>query len=268
MEKVFGLSRHVVSPISDRRAKPRIPTARMVKSALTMFWTRMGSLNALALTAAAKSGQQWIGGPPCSADSMGRLAAGLDATALRTGIHHVYDRLKRNKALPDLGGLAVAVLDGHETSASYLRSCSGCLQRTIHTPHGDRVQFYHRHVTLLLLGAAGPQRPAVRLLLDLEPIRSGEDEVAAAQRLLDRVMASYPRAFDVVLADALYATAPFFNFLVSRGKDALIVLKDERRNLYQDAAGLWKHLQPQGGQHRSRTCLWWDFRDLRSWPVV
>jgi hypothetical protein len=258
----------VVAPVSDRRAKPRIATAVMVKSALTMFWTRMGSLNALALTAGARSGKQWIGGPLCSADSMGRIAAALDAQALRHGLHHIYDRLKRNKALPDRGGLAVAVLDGHETSASYLRCCHGCLERTIHTPHGDRVQFYHRNVTLLLLGADRPKRPAVRLLLDLEPLRPGEDEVSAARRLLERVMAAYPRAFDVVLGDALYATAPFFNFLLLHGKDALMVLKDERRNLYQDVAGLWEHVQPQTGPYRSRTCLWWDFQDLRSWPEV
>jgi hypothetical protein len=36
-------------------------------------------------------------------------------------------------------------------------------------------------------------------------------------RLLTRVLAAYPRAFDLVLADALYAIAPFFNFLIDRG---------------------------------------------------
>jgi len=42
------------------------------------------------------------------------------------------------------------------------------------------------------------------LMVDAEPMRSGEDEVATAIRLLERVIASYPRAFDVVIADALY----------------------------------------------------------------
>jgi len=35
-----------------------------------------------------------------------------------------------------------------------------------------------------------------------------EDEVTCAVRLLTRVLSAYPRAFDLVLADALYAT-PF-----------------------------------------------------------
>jgi len=36
---------------------------------------------------------------------------------------------------------------------------------------------------------------------------------------------TYPRAFDLVLADAAYAEAPFFNFLLAQDKHALVVLK-------------------------------------------
>jgi hypothetical protein len=143
-EKVFGLSWHVIGPVSDRRPEPRITTALVVKSALALFWTRLGSLNALELTGLAKCWKTWLGHSLCSADSMGRICEHMDADTLREGIQHVYDRLKRNKALPDIQGLAVAVLDGHETSASYLRCCPGCLKRTIHTASGDRAQFYHR----------------------------------------------------------------------------------------------------------------------------
>ena len=265
---MFGLSAQVVAPVSDRRPEPRITTAVAVKLTLALFWARLGSLNALEMTKPAKIWEPWLGQPMCSADSMGRITACMDADTVRQGIHHVYDRLKRNKALPDIQGLAVAVLDGHETSASYLRCCPGCLQRTVHTAAGDRVQFYHRNVTLMLLSEDRPGRPPLPQLLDLEPQRPGENEVATAQRLLDRVIADYPRAFDVVLADALYCVAPFFNYLWSRGKDVLVVLKDERRNLYQDAAGLWERVQPQTGQYRSHKCLWWDFPDLVSWPEV
>ena len=48
-----------------------------------------------------------------------------------------------------------------------------------------------------------------------------------------------PRRDWLRVADALYAVEPFLNFLLAQGKDALVVLKDERRNAYQDAAGLW-----------------------------
>jgi hypothetical protein len=46
----------------------------------------------------------------------------------------------------------------------------------------------------------------------------------------------------------------------------LVVLKDERRNLYQDVAGLFAHVQPQHGERRGRNCPWWDFPDLCSLP--
>jgi len=118
------------------------------------------------------------------------------------------------------------------------------------------------------LPGAPPNRQAVRLLLDHEPQRKGEDEVETALRLLTRVLVAYPRAFDLVLADAAYAEAPFFNFLLAHGKHALVVLKDERRNLYQDAAGLMDQAVPLPGSYRSRQCSWWDFPDLTSWPQV
>ena len=181
----------MIDRVTDRRSLPRMPTSTVVKAVLAVFWSRLGSLNALAMTRAAKFWKSWLGGPLCSADSLGRIVAGTDAATLRQGIHHVYDRLKRNKALPDLHGLAVAVLDGHETSASYRRCCDGCLKRTTNS---GQTQFYHRNVTLMLLCGSPPGRPAVRLLLDLEPQRTGEGELTTALRLLERVLTAYPRA--------------------------------------------------------------------------
>jgi hypothetical protein len=251
--------------VSDNRSLPRIPTSSIVKAVLAVYWTRLGSLNALEMTQAAKFWNGWLGHSLCSADSVGRIVAGLEAATLRQGIHHVYERLKRNKALLGFQGLGVAVLDGHETSASYRRCCSGCLQRTLSS---GQLPFYHRNVTLLLLCAAPPGRPAVRLLLDLEPQRAGEAELTTALRLPTRVLAAYPRAFDVLLADAYYGVVPFLNLLLSQRKDALVVLQDERRGPYQDAAGLWTVLPPQLGSYKERRCRWWDIPDLLSWPGV
>lgn len=267
-EKIFQFSGTVVAGVTDRRRQPRIPASHVVQSVAALFWARMGSLNALELAAHSSFFRRWLGHPVCSADSVGRVTARMDAEGLRRGIHHIYDRLKRNKALPDQGGLAVAVLDGHESHASYRRHCPGCLERNVGTGQTERIQYYRRQVTLMLLPAARPGRDPVRLLLDQEPQRAGEDEVATALRLLTRVIGSYPRGFDLVMADALYATAPFFNFLLDRGKHVLAVLKDDRRNLYQDADALCAAFPPVEGSFRSRKCLWWDFPNLLSWPQV
>ena len=267
-EKVFDLSNEVLDKIDDERQQPRKPTSAALKCALAMFWARLGSLNALETVSTARFWKRWLEGETISADTIGRVHAALHVNQLRNGLHEFYSRLKRNKALPLNLGLDVAVLDGHEQHASYRRHCSGCRQRTVKTEHGERIQYYHRQVTLMLLPGTRAARKPLRILLDCEPMLPEEDEVACGMRLLTRVLAAYPRAFDLVLADALYGTAPFFNLLIDRGKHALVVLKDDRRNLYQDVAGLFSYVPPQRGERRGHECQWWDFPDLVSWPQV
>ncbi len=251
-----------MSAVADRRLQPRIPTRVLVQATLVLFWARLGSLNALEMVQRGAFWKRWLGREMSSVDTLGRVYSGLRVKGLRAGLRHLYGRLKRNKALPGIRGWDVAVLDGHESHASYRRHCSGCLRRVVHQEQGDRIQFYHRQVTLLL--ASGK----LRLLLDLEPQRRGEDEVATALRLLERALVAYPRAFQIVLADGLYAQAPFLNFLLAHRKHALVVLKDERRELYRDAQSLFLLTAPQRGQYRSRECVWGDVNDLTSWPQV
>ena len=248
--------------------EPRIPTAVVAKAAAVMFWARMGSLNALEMSRQSNFWKHWLNAPMPSADTMGNVHSKMDASTLREAIHQVYAKLKRNKALPDNQGISLAVVDGHESHTSYLQHCSGCLERTVHFDSGDRTQYYHRQVTLILVTGAPASREPLRILLDHEPQLPGEDEIATATRLLKRVIARYPRAFDLVLVDGLYARADFFNFLRDLNKHVLAVLKDERRNLYQDVAGMFTFVPPVKGTYRSRDCLWWDFPDLHSWPEV
>ena len=118
-----------------------------------------------------------------------------------------------------------------------------------------------------MTGAPAGREP-LRIPLDHEPQLPGEGEVATATRLLKRVVARYPRAFDLLLADGLYLQAGFFNFLTDLHKHVLVVLKDDRRNLYQDAAGLFDLVTPVKGTSGTRQCQWWDLPDLTSWPEV
>src|SRR6266480_7013045 len=103
-EKIFQLSKDIVTQVSDRREKPRISTAAVVKSSLVLFWARLGSINAWEQVGRAHFWKRWLEEPTFSADTLGRVHAVLDAHGLRQGIHDVYERLKRNKALPDIYG--------------------------------------------------------------------------------------------------------------------------------------------------------------------
>jgi hypothetical protein len=131
--------------ITDGRRQGRIATRNIVRAVVGMFLCRLGSLNQLGQSRPSRFWEEWLGGPLPSPDTIGRVCAQMDLGAVRAVRHQVYARLKRIKALPELvAGLTLAVVDGHEACASYLRRCPQCLGRTIHTEAGDRVQYYHR----------------------------------------------------------------------------------------------------------------------------
>lgn len=233
-----------------------------------MFLARLGSLNSLEQTRESRFWSRWIGSDSPSADSMGRICALLDHDGLRAATHQVYSRLKRNKALvAPWHGLIALVVDGHESHSTYRRCCPACLERevTVKNKSGEtqtRKQFYHRHVTAQLITKRLP------LLLDAEPIRAGEDEVAVAMRLLERVLAKYPRAFDLAIADALYADPRFFKFVREHGKHVLAVLKNENRDLIRDVRSLCEVTAPVEILSGKRKCQCWDIDELQSWPQV
>ena len=249
--------------IQDGRVQGRIPTSVIVRAALAMGLCRLGSLNALGQTRDSSFWRRWLGQSLPSPDTIGRVAGLVDVESLRALGHHLYERLKRGKALmPAPHGLLAVVLDGHETHATYKRHCAGCLERTIHTVGGDRIQYYYRLVDASLVTAD------LHILLDAEPILPGEDEVAVALRLLDRLVRDYPRAFDVVQGDALYADPRFFNWAIDHGKHAMAVLKNDRRDLLQDAQRLFGDQAPTLVQEASPRRQCWDLEGFTTWPQV
>jgi len=252
-----------VGTLTDAREQPRIPAGRVAKTIFMMTLARMGSFNALEQTSGSRAWRGILDGEPPSADTLARVSAGMDPDALRAELHALYSCLKRNKALAaPWHGLVSLVLDGHESTASYLRTCAGCLTRTIHTSAGDREQHYHKYVAASLVGEG------FHVFVDLEELAPGETEVTAALRLLTRVRAAYPRAYDVVVADAFYAQAPFFQAVIASGKDVLVVLKQEERDLYKDAMALCETVAPTNLVRDRTSVTAWDIENLTSWPAL
>ena len=219
-----------------------------------MFVARVGSLHALEQTQPNAFWLRWLGRALPSADSLGRIMDGVDPASVRQAQKGLYTQLKRNKALPATShGLMALVIDGHESHATYRRRCSGCLQRRIRTRQGWRTQYYHRHVTAMLLSADFP------LLLDAEMQRPDETEIAAARRLLQRLLQTYPRAFDVVVGDALYTDLEIYALLEQHGKDVLTVLKRNQPDLLREAQTLLEEVTPEVEETAT---TWKEVRDL------
>jgi len=67
-----------------------------------------------------------------------------------------------------------------------------------------------------------------------------EGELTGGKKLIRRLKERHGHFADVIVADALYLNAPFINTIKECGLDAVIRLKDERRELFQDAESLFK----------------------------
>lgn len=227
-----------------------------------MMLARMGSLNALEQDKGNRFWRKWLGQDLPSADTMGRVFSQIVLASIRSLLRHLYSRLKRNKALKKTHGFHVMILDGHEHTSSYLRCCSGCLRRRVHSRDAGRIQYYHRNVIAMLSGQHFP------VLLDVEEQQRGENEVSAALRLSKRILRDYPRAFSVVVADGLYLEAPFFNLFLQHGKHIISVLKDERRDLMQDAMGLFAYEEPRVEIEGKTKRLIWDIEGFTTWTSL
>ena len=103
------------------------------------------------------------------------------------------------------------------------------------------------------------------VLLDVEAIRPGEDESAAAMRLFKRVVARYPRAFDTVTGDALYLNPDFCRLVHRHGKYFIAVLKNENRNLIVDVRGLLPLVEPHRWTNGHTDIQAWDLPNLTPW---
>lgn len=256
--------------MADRRKDPDIPGTRILLALFLMASARLGSLNAMetALKAKGCSGKtwrRWMGGDLPSADRLGEVAALMDLDDLRAVLLEHHRRRKRKKTLLPLpGGLRVLILDAHEMWTSYRRTCPGALSRQVKCKDEVRTQYYQRYVAAYLMGRTG------RVLLDLEMQRPGEGEIAAAERLLQRLLANCPRAFNVVAGDALYLDPNLCRLVLDSKKDFIAVLKNENRALIQDFRGA---VELEGGKAKhfsfnGKNCACHDMEGFTTWTQL
>jgi hypothetical protein len=97
---------------------------------------------------------------------------------------------------------------------------------------------------------------------DLEPILPGEGEIAAAKRLLQRLLVRYGRFFDAVVGDALYFEAPFMAFCRSHKIHLLAVVKNDNPGLLANIAGLTAGAPDLERDEKGRTVRYWDVEHL------
>jgi hypothetical protein len=265
--KVFALRRQVGAVRSDR-PYGRIPTRALLLSLLLGVVLRVDSYHDLAKQTKRRRWQHLIHWPErISHDAFGYVAERFSLEDLRQSVAHDVKQLKANKALEScrINGLLFLSVDANEHFHSRSRCCPACCQREKEETdaQGQKqkvIEYYHRYVFAQLNG------PKVNVLLDLEPIRPGEAEAEAALRLLARIRRIYGvRFFDAVTIDGWYVQGPFLKAVDKLGWAWVVVLKQERMEVFQEARQLSQGLPPDRhfeDEERNRDVHLWEVSDL------
>jgi hypothetical protein len=265
--KVFGF-RRLVRSVRCCRPYPTIPTRCLF---LTLFFgvvIRAGSYLDLSKQTKRRRWQHLIHwSNRISEDTLYYISERFDLEGLRQTLREVNQTLKANKALESckINGLLFLSLDANEHFHSRSRCCPGCCQRELQETDAEGQartvsEYYHRYVFAQING------PKLNVLLDLEPIRPGEAEAGAALRLLGRLRRVYGvRFFDAITVDSWYVQGPFLKAVEKLGWHWVVVLKQERMEVLQEARALssgQKPAQEFADGARKRQVKLWEVKDL------
>jgi hypothetical protein len=253
---------------ADARPQPDIPSRSVALSLVLGEVVHIPSLLQLQEETKLPQWQRWVGyHHPISHDTFGYVSERLDSQQLRRAGVWIGRKLKRGKAFEanKMAGLLVVSLDANEQFCSDHRCCEDCLTREVTCKDNQgrefkKTQYYHKQVYAQLSG------PELSVILDFEPMRQGEEECAAALRLLRRMRQQYgPRFFEVVVVDSWYANGPFLKTVAEElGWPVVAVLKQERYDSYQEALALTRGQEPtQVVERDSRRVEIWDVSGVR-----
>lgn len=264
LDKVFDFTARA-RMLRDGRVGGSIPTLGLWQSVFWMFVLRLPSFHALEQEL--RRPRRWealTGRRKPSADA---LAYGLSRFCLDPLRALVRDHLRlawRIKAIHGRPGqtMRVVAMDGHELFSSRARCCSECNVRRVKEKDQEVQEYYHRVVVAQWIGVTPPP------ILDIEPVRPGEGEVVAAGRLWERIVREYGRLIDVVSVDAIYLEAPFLKKVLETGKHFVVVMKQEARDLFQDAQQLRSSIAAQLLEEPGKTSRVWDLPELTTFHTL
>jgi hypothetical protein len=219
----------------------------------------MRSLNAMG-EMLKRRGRPLVGRKVPSADTIGYAYARMDPQGLRQVLKRVCTLARRNKALRRRVSTmpVTAAIDGHEHFKSFQRCCPECLRRELQAGQGTRTQFYHQSVVAQLVDC----EPL--MALDAELLLPGEGERTGGLRLVKRVIQAYP-FIEVFSIRAAKENPEAARAIVEAGRSAIVVLKEERRDLYQDVQALLPTLTPKEVVQDKERIQYWDIPGFTSW---
>jgi len=256
----LGLQRYLAKP-GDGRPQPVIPARVLLWAMLVGRVLRENSFYGIEQIVRA-AGCRVLGlEQSFSNDALSYFVERLDPATSRCALIEVVRQAKRGKAFQDCRFIGLA-LDGTGAGRSQQSHCAWC--RPIRDAKHNVIGYHHKLVTISVVGTG------LTLLFDLEPYGPGDSELAAAQRLLRRVIASIGTRFaDYLVVDGEYAGAPFLHAANRLGLGVVARLKN---NLPLLLAAVQRRFQQQAPTHvyrdgKDRVEIW-DADDFDPWEAL
>ena len=270
-----GLGPYLAAP-GDGRVAPVIPARALLWAVLAAYVLRDGAFHAVEALVRSPARRALGIRRPFGDDTVAYFTERLDVRATRAALVTAVRQAKRRKGFDDVSRIGL-VLDGTTVGRCPSIRCPWC--HPVIVPHTDAAgvrgpigTVVGQHHKLSLLSVVGG---AVPLPVDVEPYGPGDSESAASLRLLIRGVAALgPRFAQYVVADGLYANAPFLHAVGDHGLAALVRLKANLPTLFAAAQARFVGTPPHDTftDHGDRIEIWDadDFdpwADLR-WPSV
>ena len=262
-----GLGPYLAAP-GDGRPAPVVPATALLGAVLAAYVLRDGAFHAVEALVRSPARRALGIRRPFGDDTVGYFTARLDVGATRAALVTAVREAKRRKGFDDVRLIGL-VLDGTTVGRCATIRCQWC--HPVIVPHLDAAgvrgpigSVVGQHHKLSMLAVVGG---ALRLPVDVEPYGPGDSEYAASLRLLQRdVTACGPRFAQYVVADGLYASAPFLHAVGDHGLRALVRLKANLPTLFAAAQARFGSTPPRETfTDRGDRVEIWDADDFDPW---
>lgn len=213
--------------LTDNRLNPTYKTSQIISLVLTGFLLRMQSFNQLNFMIKAGEFNNMYSheGRIPKIDAIRNTLKSVCLESLRKINQSIIKKAVRNKVLDEgtIDGNTVVAIDGTNLFNTSCPSCDDCIQ----TNKRGNIYYAHNCTVMSLIG------DGANLVIDYEMIKhrkeandTGEGELIAARRLLNRAICAHKGLIDVVTYDALACNSVFLNECINLNVDAVIRVKD------------------------------------------
>lgn len=258
--KCLKLGRYLKRP-GDGRVRAQIRAETLLWALIIGEVIRQGAFHAIESLVHSRARRALAVPRRFGDDALAYFTERLDPSTTRQALAQTVLRAKRNKAFENTRWIGLA-LDGTGVARCRKARCPLC--HPIHDSEHKVVGHNHHFSAISIVGAR------IVLPFDVEPYGPGDSELAASERMLERGVDHLgPRFADYVVADGLYAGAPFVHMAGRLGLRVVIRLKANLPELLQAAQARFANRAPSlSFEHDGDQVEIWDADDFDPWEAL